>query len=83
MQIMAYQNKGEPAPSHMWADEGYVKTCLPDDAPIAQYARVVVRWLREHPEKLHEPKSMLVMEALEDAFPCLAQAPANPTGVKP
>lgn len=85
MQVYAYQSKGEPAPSHMWADEDFTKTCIPEEAPIAQLARVIVKWLRDHPEKLHEPKSMLVMEALQEDFPCSAQAqpPVSPTGVKP
>jgi Rap1a immunity proteins len=85
IQVMAYQQDGKPAPSHMWADEDFVSTCIPDEAPVAQLTRVVVKWLREHPEKLHELKGFLVIEALKSAFPCPApvKEPMKPTAVKP
>ncbi len=70
IQIMAAQKEGKPVPAHMWADENYASTCIPDEASVAQLARVVVKWLREHPEKLHELKSFVVIEALKSAFPC-------------
>jgi Rap1a immunity proteins len=44
--------------------------CIPDKAPIIQLARVLVKWLREHPERLHELKSGLTVAAFKDAFPC-------------
>jgi hypothetical protein len=31
-----------------------------------------VKWLRDHPERLHEQKSVLTLEALRGAFPCQA-----------
>lgn len=87
IQVMAYKQDGKPAPSHMWADEDFVSTCIPDEASVGQLARVVVKWLRDHPEKLHELKSFLVMEALKEAFPCAAPTPTkdavNPAVVKP
>ena len=85
IQIIAAQNAGKPAPAHMWADEDYVGTCIPDEAPVAQLARVVVKWLREHPEKLHELKSFVVVEALKNAFPCPVpvKEAATPAVVKP
>lgn len=76
IQVMTYQKDGKPAPSHMWADENFANTCIPGTAPMAQLARIVVKWLREHPERLHESKSVLVMDALRDAFPC--EAPIKP-----
>jgi hypothetical protein len=84
IQIMAYQKNGEPTPSHMWADEDFVSTCIPDEAPIAQLTRVIVKWLREHPERLHDLKSFLVMDALKNAFPCpgTPKEAAKPTSVK-
>jgi len=60
--------------------------CGPDEVPILQLARVVVKWLREHPERLHEPKGVLAIEALRDAFPCQHASPkeaAKPPTVKP
>jgi hypothetical protein len=35
-----------------------------------QAARVVVKYLREHPERLHEKESLLAMAAFAEAFPC-------------
>jgi len=53
-----------------WLDRLNV-ACVPDDkVPILQLARIVVRWLREHPERLHELKTTLAIAALRDAFPC-------------
>jgi hypothetical protein len=40
------------------------------DAPLLQLGRVLVKWLREHPERLHEPKSLLTTEAFKASFPC-------------
>jgi hypothetical protein len=61
--------------------------CFPDDAPILQLGRVLVKWLREHPERLHESKSLLTTEAFKDAFPCPQNPPpkeaAKPTPAKP
>ena len=50
--------------------------CFPDGAGSpGQLTHVVVKWLRDHPERLHEPKTILTLDALGDAFPC--QAPAS------
>jgi hypothetical protein len=35
-----------------------------------QAARIVVKYLRDHPEKLHEHESFLVIEAFREAYPC-------------
>ena len=35
-----------------------------------QAARIVVKYLKEHPEKLHEKESLLAIEAFMEAFPC-------------
>ena len=58
---------------------------LMEDLPMAQIAitilrrinhqngqaiRIFVKFLQEHPERLHEPESWLMMSALEEAFPC-------------
>ncbi len=44
--------------------------CLPDSLKTIQLARIVVKYLNDHPEKLHLPDTRLVMMALADAFPC-------------
>ncbi len=49
--------------------------CIPDNAPLIQLARVLVKWLRDHPERLHEPKVILTTAALRDAFLCQQPSP--------
>lgn len=44
--------------------------CLPNDVTIGQEVMIVVKYLENNPEKLHEPSFSLVMKALKDAFPC-------------
>ena len=55
--------------------------CIPDKVPVLQLARVLVKWLREHPERLHESKVLLTLAALKEAFPCEQSVPKEP--VKP
>jgi Rap1a immunity proteins len=65
-----------------YAVESFRGPCFPDKAPILQLARVLVKWLREHPEKLHELKSTLTTEAFKESFPCKQTPPkevAKPT----
>ena len=52
-----------------------MRTCLPEGATYDQYTRVVVKYLRDHPEKLHEPRGGLAYDALVRAFPCERIAP--------
>jgi hypothetical protein len=51
--------------------------CLPERSSALQLARVVVKWLQNHPEQLHEHPGGLVYTALNDAFPC--QTPDAPS----
>lgn len=44
--------------------------CIPQNSPLVQLARVLVKWLREHPERLHENRGVLVEAAFRDSFPC-------------
>jgi len=53
--------------------------CIPGNATILQMSRVVVKYLRDHPERLHEIPGILVHAALHDAFPC----PATMVGLTP
>ncbi len=62
--------------------------CVPDDkVPVLQLGRVVVKWLHEHPERLHELKGILTVAALRDAFPCprasTSQEPTPKEAAKP
>jgi hypothetical protein len=47
-------------------------TCIPNEVNQAQMARILVKWLRDHPERLHEAASFLTLDAFHDAFPCQA-----------
>jgi hypothetical protein len=44
--------------------------CPPQDVTHVQIVRVVLKSLKDHPEHLHERKFLLVILALEEAFPC-------------
>jgi len=56
------------------ANEGHKLTkmyCLPKGGiELGQAVRVTVKWLRDHPEKLHLSGDVLVIMALTDGFPC-------------
>ena len=45
-------------------------TCIPNEVSLQQMARLLVKWLRDHPEKLHEYHAGLTLNALHAAFPC-------------
>jgi len=45
--------------------------CLPDEGiSMEQYRRIVVKWLEDRPNILHESKRIHAVKALLDAFPC-------------
>jgi len=44
--------------------------CIPDGATFEQLALVVSKYLHDHPERLNEPSSGLVIQAAEQAWPC-------------
>lgn len=48
----------------------YPLFCLPDGIQPGQWVRIVTKYLQEHPEKLHQRDSLLVVQALMSAFPC-------------
>jgi hypothetical protein len=48
--------------------------CWPDGATPDQIAKIVVKYLDAHPEKLHLPATQLIYDATYEVFPC----PANP-----
>jgi hypothetical protein len=53
-------------------------TCIPDEVNMAQMARILVKWLRDHPERLHERVSILTLDAFHYSFACHAE-PKKPT----
>ena len=48
----------------------YRRVCRPPGATLGQSVRVAYNWLEDHPERLHENNSILIVEALREAFPC-------------
>lgn len=46
------------------------RICLPERFEYDQMVRVVVKFLRDHPEDLHHPRVALRYAALHAAFPC-------------
>ena len=44
--------------------------CLPSDAENGQLVRIVLKYVKGHPELAHMPTAGLVMLALQEAFPC-------------
>lgn len=44
--------------------------CKPDNSDVKQFIRVVVKHLKDNPEKLHFHSSTQVHSALSEAFPC-------------
>jgi hypothetical protein len=45
--------------------------CPPNDGILLEQGRLIVeKFLRDHPERLHEQASFLAANALLDAFPC-------------
>jgi Rap1a immunity proteins len=44
--------------------------CLPPEVEIKQLVRVVLKYIKAHPETAHKPTAYLAMAALQQAFPC-------------
>jgi hypothetical protein len=44
--------------------------CLPSNINTQELAMVVVKFLNDHPDKLHDPYYDLVTIALSEAYPC-------------
>ena len=44
--------------------------CLPEGNSLGQNMLVVMKWLKDHPERLHEDARIAIVLALENAFSC-------------
>ena len=44
--------------------------CTPEDITIEELERIVVKWLKDHPEKLRVTAANLVLLAFVDEFKC-------------
>lgn len=51
-------------------DHPALYVCAPDEVRTTQYVRIVVNYLQDHPERLHEKGANLALSALIDAYPC-------------
>lgn len=47
-----------------------IPVCLPDKGSTQEYIEVILHYLDEHPNMLHESYGYLVWSALFDAYPC-------------
>ncbi|PLU17990.1 hypothetical protein BMJ26_24930 [Sinorhizobium medicae] len=50
-------------------DEPALGLCVPPAVRTTQYARIVVKYLQAHPERLHDESSFLALTALREAYP--------------
>lgn len=46
------------------------QACLPNGVTLGQEVRVVEKFLQDNPAKLNQPGATLVIQAIEEAFPC-------------
>jgi hypothetical protein len=48
----------------------YGHLCVPENTSRGQMARAFVQFLQQHPDKLKLPASLLLEDALREAYPC-------------
>jgi hypothetical protein len=46
------------------------KFCPPDGATVAQTQKVILKYIEDRPQRLHEPFMFLALEAVRAAWPC-------------
>ncbi len=51
-------------------NEAAINTCIPESVNHGQAVRVVLAYLRANPAKLHLDEVVLIIRALQEAFPC-------------
>jgi hypothetical protein len=49
---------------------GLGHACYPTGVDQAQIREVVMKYLRDHPDRLNDPAPLLVLNGLIEAFPC-------------
>lgn len=47
--------------------------CVPMGVTVEQLVKVIVKYLDQHPEKLHLTAFLLISQATHEAFPCSAK----------
>jgi hypothetical protein len=48
----------------------FVPACIPEEATNFELAKVVVKYLNDHPNQIHKSYRLLVGLAFENAYPC-------------
>jgi hypothetical protein len=56
--------------------------CLPSGVTLEQLVRVVVQYVQDHPQRLHERSNGLIHDAIQTAFPCASVPPPPPAPSK-
>jgi hypothetical protein len=65
--MLRAQIVGEKRPVIFWI-------CIPSESNLSQLVTIFVRYVEKHPERLHEDFPRVALDALEEAFPCPAEA---------
>ena len=52
------------------ADKNNGRICISENSIATEWASIVTKYLKSHPEKLHQPATFMVIMAMEEAFPC-------------
>jgi hypothetical protein len=64
----------EGARTTMWLNKNQLnppyRICFPDDISNEQSARIVVKYLENHPEELNQNPTALALYAFKTAYPC-------------
>ena len=50
-----------------------VRFCIPANASSAQQVAHIAKYLRSHPEELHNGATTFIVQALQPAYPCAGQ----------
>jgi hypothetical protein len=60
-----------------------VRGCPPAQGSILQSAKVLLRYLDNHPDRVNEPGITIAIEAFRDAWPCQGDDAGSSTGTGP
>ena len=60
-----------------------VRGCPPAQGSILQSAKVFLRYLDNHPDRVNEPGITIAIEAFRDAWPCQGDDAGSSTGTGP
>ena len=50
--------------------EGCPLICIPEEVTMGQAMRVIMKYIKDHPEQLHAHAAVITIVALKGAFPC-------------